>query len=54
MPNMAPPSTTKAKTMRTHLCGNILRATTAAILLGLTASSALAAAPMAQTKAPGY
>ncbi|MFC5440258.1 MBL fold metallo-hydrolase [Rhodanobacter ginsenosidimutans] len=40
--------------MRTHLRGNILRATTAAILLGLTASSALAAAPMAQTSAPGY
>ncbi|KRA36244.1 MBL fold metallo-hydrolase [Rhodanobacter sp. Root627] len=40
--------------MRTHLRGNILRATTAAILLGLTASSVLAAAPMAQTSAPGY
>jgi glyoxylase-like metal-dependent hydrolase (beta-lactamase superfamily II) len=54
MLNMAPPSTTKAKTMRTHLRGNVLRATTAAILLGLTASSAFAAAPMAKTSAPGY
>ena len=40
--------------MRTHLRCNILRATTAAILLGLTASSAFAAAPMAKTSAPGY
>lgn len=40
--------------MRTHLRGNILRTTTAAILLSLTASSAFAAAPMAKTPAPGY
>lgn len=40
--------------MRTHLRGNILRTTTAAILLSLTASSASAAAPMAKTPAPGY
>jgi glyoxylase-like metal-dependent hydrolase (beta-lactamase superfamily II) len=54
MDNMAPPSTTEAQPMRTHLRGNILRTATAAILLGLTASSAFAAAPMAKTPAPGY
>jgi glyoxylase-like metal-dependent hydrolase (beta-lactamase superfamily II) len=54
MDNMAPPSTTEAQPMRTHLRGNILRTTTAAILLSLTASSAFAAAPMAKTPAPGY
>jgi len=54
MDNMTPPSTTKAQPMRTHLRGNILRITTAAILLSLAASSAFAAAPMAKTPAPGY